>query len=90
MARMMAARRTPYTPCKLYYDGARDLKTGDYLRTPAGSAYLVQSIRQNRNRPHRKHLGCLRWPAAEIPADSRVHPLFWYKRKARRAGVKHG
>jgi hypothetical protein len=76
--------RLPYTPCKLYYDGARDLQAGDYLRTPAGSAYLVQSIRQNGRRPHRKHLGCLRWPAAEIPTGSRVHPLYWYPRKARR------
>lgn len=80
---MMAAIRPPYTPCKLYYDGARDLQTGDYLKTPAGSAYLVQTIRQNRNRPIRKHLGCLRWPAAEIPADARVHPLYWYVRKAK-------
>jgi len=73
----------PYTPCKLYYDGARDLQAGDFLRTPAGSAYLVQSIRQNSRREYRKHLGCLRWPAAEIPAKARVHPLFWYPRKAR-------
>jgi hypothetical protein len=80
------AARLPYTPCKLYYDGARDLKTGDYLRTPAGSAYLVQAIRHtNRNRPARKNLDCLRWPVAEIPADARVHPLYWYPRKARSA-----
>lgn len=75
--------RPPYTPCKLYYDGARDLQAGDYLQTTGGSAYLVQSIRQNRNRPQRKHLGCLRWPVAEIPADARVHPLYWYARKAK-------
>lgn len=81
---MMAMTRLPYTPCKLFYDGARDLKAGDYLKTPAGSAYLVQSIRQNRNRPARKHLGCLRWPAKDIPEGSRVHPLFWYKRARRK------
>lgn len=80
----MACRR-PYTPCKLFYDGARDLETGDYLRTSGGSAYLVQSIRQNRNRPYRKHLDVLRWPANEIPEGSRVHPLHWYVRKARAA-----
>lgn len=78
-----SSRRLPYTPCKLYYDGARDLKAGDYLRTPAGSAYLVQTIRQNRNRPQRKHLGCLRWPGNEIPDGAKVHPLFWYSRNAR-------
>lgn len=75
--------RAPYTPCKLYYDGARDLNAGDYLRTPAGSAYLVQAVRQNRNRPLRKHLDCLRWPQSEIPAEAKVHPLYWYKRKAK-------
>jgi hypothetical protein len=79
--------RLPYTPCKLYIDGAPTLQAGDYIRTPAGSAYLVQTMRQNRNRPHRRHLGCLRWPAAEIPQDARVHPLYWYPRKARRARV---
>lgn len=74
------ACRKPYTPCKLYYDGARELKTGDYLRTRGGSAYLVQSIRQNRNRPYRKHLDVLRWPADDIPKGATVHPLYWYKR----------
>lgn len=73
-------KRLPYTPCKLYYDGCRDLKCGDYLKTPAGSAYLVQSMRQNGRRPYRKHLECLRWPVAQIPADARVHPLYWYSR----------
>jgi hypothetical protein len=73
-------KRQPYTPCKLYYDGCRDLQSGDYLQTPAGSAYLVQTIRQNRNRPYRKHLGCLRWPATQIPQGARVHPLYWYSR----------
>lgn len=76
-------RGTPYTPCKLYYDGARDLEAGDYLKTPAGSAYLVQTVRQNSKRPYRKHLGCLRWPAAEIPPEARVHPLHWYRRDKR-------
>lgn len=75
----------PYTPCKLFFDGARNLKTGDFLCTPGGSAYLVQSIRQNRNRPYRKHLECLRWPANEIPEGSKVHPLYWYVRKAKAA-----
>jgi hypothetical protein len=76
-------RRAPYSPCKLFYDGLQDVNGGDYIKTPAGSAYLVQSVRRNRNRPYRQHLGCLRWPAAEIPAGAKVHPLYWYKRKAR-------
>jgi hypothetical protein len=56
------------------------LRAGDYLKTPGGSAYLVQALRVNRKRPYRRHLDCLRWPIDEIPVDARVHPLFWYKR----------
>lgn len=83
----MSRARQPYTPCKLFYDGARELRIGDYLKTPAGSAYLVQKIRQNRNRPYRRHLECVRWPAAEIPGDARVHPLHWYPRTRKRGRV---
>lgn len=74
----------PYTPCKLFYDGWAELAVGDYLRTPAGSAYLVQSVRVNRNRPYRRHLECVRWPVAEIPKDATVHPLHWYLRVKKR------
>lgn len=84
--------RQPYTPCKLFYDG-RKLEAGDYLKTPAGSAYLVQEVRINRNRPYRQQLKCLRWPVAEIPADATVHPLHWYartKKKARRLSSIRG
>lgn len=77
--------RQPYTPCKIFYDGAVDVQAGDYLKTPAGSAYLVQTIRVNRNRAYRKHLGCVRWPVAEIPKRAKVYPLHWYSR-ARKAG----
>lgn len=77
--------RQPYTPCKIFYDGAADLKPGEYLRTPAGSAYLVQSTRRNRNKPFRQHLDCLRWPVAEIPADAKVYPLHWYARTKKKA-----
>lgn len=78
---MSARTRQPFTPCKLYYDGAKDLEVGDYLRTPAGSAYLVQGVRRNRNRTYRQHLQCVRWPVDEIPAEAMVHPLHWYARK---------
>lgn len=76
-------RGQAYTPCKLFYDGASNLQVGDFLETPAGSAYLIQSIRQNKNKAYRQHLGCLRWPAKEIPDMAAVHPLYWYKRKKR-------
>lgn len=74
-----------YTPCTLFYDGGFAIAVGDYLRTPGGSAYLVQAVRQNRNRPYRRHLQCLRWPVDDIPSDAIVHPLHWYPRRKRRA-----
>jgi hypothetical protein len=80
----MTRSGTPYTPCKLFYDGAARVAIGDYLRTPAGSAYLVQKVRVNRNRAYRKHLDCVRWPLAEIPDDATVHPLHWYPRTKKR------
>lgn len=75
--------RQPYTPCKLYIDHADDLQAGDFITTPAGSAYLVQSVRINRVRPERKHLQCLRWPIAEIPEDARRLEMRWYPRNKR-------
>lgn len=76
--------RAPYTPCTLYYDGGSRIEVGHYLRTPAGSAYLIQSVRQNRMREYRRHLGCVRWPVNEIPAEATVHTLRWYPRKKKR------
>jgi hypothetical protein len=68
----------------LFYDGMQTIEVGDYLKTPAGSAYLIQSIRQNRNRAYRRHLQCVRWPADEIPARATVHRLYWYARTKKR------
>jgi hypothetical protein len=78
-------RRPAYSPCRLFYDGARGLAPGHFLKTPGGSAYLVQSMRPSKSRPRRMYLDCLRWPIEEIPADAIVHPLHWYKRARRRA-----
>lgn len=77
-------KRAPYTDCGLYVDGIPQLQVGDYLRTPAGSAYCVTQIRQHRTRPARRNLRCLRWPADEIPEDARVFALHWYPRARRR------
>lgn len=77
-------RKPPYTECRIYYDGAAALEIGHFLKTPGGSAYRVQNIRQDRKREYRVHLTCLRWPVGEIPADATVHPLHWYARKKRR------
>lgn len=76
--------RAPYTECGLYVDGIPELTVGDYLRTPAGSGYLVTEVRQNSRRANRRHLRCVRWPVADIPDDATVFELHWYPRKGRR------
>lgn len=73
-------KRAPYTPCKLYVDGAEGISVGDFIVTAAGSAYLVQTLRVNKNKPYRKHMDCLRWPRAEVPEDARCYTLTWYRR----------
>lgn len=73
------SRKQPYTPCKLYVDGADGIAVGDFIVTTK-SAYLVQTLRTNRNRPERKHMDCLRWPFTEVPADARCFTMTWYKR----------
>ncbi|WP_293763644.1 hypothetical protein [Stenotrophomonas sp.] len=78
-------RRQPYTECKLYVDGIPQLKVGDYLCTPGGSAYCVTEIRQSKARPYRRNLRVLRWPTTEIPADATVHMLYWYPRRKKAA-----
>lgn len=82
------ACRKPYTECQLFVDGIPGLQVGDYLRTRGGSGYLVTHLRQNRRRPARRHLRCLRWPVAEIPADAKVYDLHWYSRS--RASRRRG
>lgn len=72
--------RTPYTECRLYVDGIPSLRVGDYITTPAGSAYLVTELKPSRSRPLRRNLRCLRWPIGEIPADARTHEIRWYRR----------
>lgn len=76
----MAGRKQPYTPCKLYVDGAEGIQVGDYITTAAGSAYLVQTLRVSRTKPERKHMDCLRWPMADIPVDAKCYQLTWYAR----------
>lgn len=76
--------RAPGTECRIYVDGMPTLQPGHYITTPAGSAYFVQTMRQNRNRPQRRHLVCIRTVLAEIPADAVRHVLHWYKRPAKR------
>ncbi len=71
----MASRHQPYTPCKLYIDGAEGMGAGDYIVTSGGSAYLVQATRPSPSKPERLYLDCLRWPADQIPEDARLYQL---------------
>ncbi len=75
--------RPPYTPCKLYVDGLPLLRSGDYITTSGGSAYLVQAVRPSPSIPRRRYLDCVRWPIAEIPDDAQTWILTWYKRPRR-------
>lgn len=77
----MAGRsRQPFTPCKLYIDGADGLAVGDFITTARGSAYLVQSVRRSPSKPERLYLQCLRWVIDQIPEDARRYRLNWYRR----------
>jgi hypothetical protein len=80
----MNRRGEPWTECGLFYDGLQPLLAGDFLLTPAGSAYRVERVHVNRNRPYRQQLRCLRWPPEEIPVGAKVFPLHWYPRKRKR------
>lgn len=75
----MRSRREPFTPCKLYIDGAQGLSVGDFIVT-SGSAYLVQAFRASPSKPERRYLDCLRWPRDQIPDDARCYQLNWYRR----------
>jgi hypothetical protein len=74
------SRKLPYTPCKLYIDGAEGLEVGDYIVTSGGSVYLVQSARRSLTRPERLYMQCLRWPKDLIPEDAKRYQLNWYRR----------
>ena len=76
----MASRHAPFTPCKLYIDGADGLSVGDFIVTSGGSAYLVQATRPSPSRPERLYLNCLRWLPEMIPNDARRFQLNWYRR----------
>jgi hypothetical protein len=76
----MARQRQPFTPCKLYIDGAEGLMVGDFITTARGSAYLVQSIRPSPSKPERLYLQCIRWVIEQIPDEAWRYELAWYRR----------
>lgn len=62
----MASPRQPFTPCKLYIDGADGLSAGDYIVTSGGSAYLVQATRPSplHKGQHRQGVAAVNQPEA--------------------------
>ena len=70
----------------LYYDSPRDVAVGDFIRTPSGRTYRVETVRVQQRGIHtgRKHIGALVLDPAnteEQPSeDDVVHPLHWYSR----------
>lgn len=87
--------RGHYTPASIYVDfGCRPGPATRCLCVPgcyvvsrgprARAAYLVQTVRESKTVPGRRHLGVLRWPREEVPADACVHGLTWYPRKPKR------
>lgn len=76
-------RKAPYTPVKLYTDGLSGLAPGDFITTNAGSAYLVQEVRQSPSHEQRRYLSCVRSPGDEIPSNARRFESHWYSRNRR-------
>lgn len=62
---------------------------GDWIATPAGSRYLIDSVRPVKRRTRRPgvqrfHMRCLRLPKnAAAPADVAVIEMSWYPRGRR-------
>lgn len=71
---------------KLYYDSPRDVAVGDFIRTPSGRAYRVETVRVQTRGLHRgrKHIGALVLDPADLSQQPDegdvVHPLYWYAR----------
>jgi hypothetical protein len=74
--------RPHYTEVRLYYEG-RHVDPGDFLQTPTGTTYCIQTVRPSPSKPQRRYLLCLRWPPDKVPDGATVHPLYWYARKRR-------
>lgn len=67
----------------LYYDSPRAVESGDFLRTPTGRTYLIESVRIQGRGLHvgRQHLRATVMEAGHVPEpDARVLPIYWYGR----------
>jgi len=75
--------KRPGEHARLYYDGARPVEEGDYIRTPTGRTYLVTFARTQTKGKHagRQHLVTIVMdPDHQVEEDATVHPIHWYRR----------
>jgi hypothetical protein len=72
----------------LYYDSPRSIQEGDVLETPGGRCYLLVGVRRQTKGMHvgRWHLKAVVVESA--PEGAKVHPIYWYPRKAKRRPVR--
>lgn len=66
-----------------------EIEAGDYVRSEAGTSWVVDRSRQVRRRipeagRSRWALDVVRIPAAEMPGDARIWDFEWYPRGRRR------
>lgn len=70
----MSRRRQPGEPASLYVDLYEYVEDGDYIRTPSGRQYLVQSVRIQKTGKHvgRQHLKTVVMEPDHQPGDDAV------------------
>jgi hypothetical protein len=76
--------KQPGEPASLYIDTVARVAEGDYIRTPTGRTYLVQSVRVQERGAHagrRQHLKTVVMePGHPFEDDDTIHDIIWYKR----------
>jgi len=81
----VASAAAPGSIVGIYYDARREVAPGDAIVTGTGRTYLVIQARRQTRGAHvgRWHLRCA-VADGPPPAGTRVHPLRWYRRAARK------
>jgi len=68
------------SPVGLYMDTQRVLVSGDYIETPTGRTYEIQTVRRQERGKHKGRAHIRAIVVASAPDGATVHPLVWYKR----------
>lgn len=70
----------------LYYDSPVQVAVGDFIRTPSGRTYRIETVRVQERGRHvgRQHIGGLVLdpddPDQQPTPGDVVHPIYWYAR----------